>query len=117
MRVLVVEDDPDAARSLALLIERWGCEVRIAESLREAVMMVRARRPQVIAVDMGLPDGDGATLPARLRDAGIDLEGLELGALTGEAGDAVARRVQAAGFAHHLVKPVDPDRLRTFCCP
>ena len=115
--VLVVEDDPDAARSLALLIERWGCEVRIAESLREAVMMVRARRPQVIAVDMGLPDGDGATLPARLRDAGIDLEGLELGALTGEAGDAVARRVQAAGFAHHLVKPVDPDRLRTFCCP
>lgn len=115
--VLVVEDDPDAARSLALLIERWGCEVRIAESLREAVMMVRARRPQVVAVDMGLPDGDGASLPARLREAGIDLEGLELGALTGEAGHAVARRVQAAGFAHHLVKPVDPDRLRTFCCP
>ncbi|MGE3754818.1 MAG: response regulator, partial [Planctomycetota bacterium] len=115
--VLVVEDDPDAARSLALLIERWGCEVRVAESLREAVMLVRSRRPQAIAVDMGLPDGDGATLPALLRDAGIDLDGIELGALTGEAGDAVARRVQAAGFGLHLVKPVDPDRLREFCCP
>jgi CheY-like chemotaxis protein len=109
-RVLVVEDSVDSAETLGELITRWGHVVKLAHDGAEALRLAREFRPQVILLDIGLPDMDGYTVAHRLRAE--DLGGEMLVALTGygEAQDRV--RAQQAGFDRHLTKPVDPKALQ-----
>lgn len=109
-RVLIVEDSVDSAETLGELIARWGHEVRLAHDGTSALLMARQFRPQVILLDIGLPDLDGYEVARRLR--GEELGGEMLVALTGygEAQDRV--RTRQAGFDRHLTKPVEPQALQ-----
>ncbi len=110
LRVLVVEDEPDVAQSLRMLLELEGHDVRIALAGNAALQLLGEFRPQVVLLDIGLPGLDGYQIAhsIRLRPEG---ESVLLVAVSGY-GDAAARsRAQEAGFDHHLVKPVDPQVL------
>jgi PAS domain S-box-containing protein len=108
-RLLVVDDEPDSARALARLLRFWGHEVEVAHDVRSALEGARRTRPEVVFLDLSMPGADGFEVARRLREfAG---EGLRLVALTGHARDEDRRRTEAAGFAGHLVKPVDPSEL------
>jgi CheY-like chemotaxis protein len=110
LRILVVEDSPDAAETLAALLAVWGYHVRTAHDGASALQAARAFRPQVILLDIGLPDVDGYVVADRLR--GEDLGGEMLVALTGYGEAQDRARAQQAGFDHHLTKPVEPTALR-----
>jgi CheY-like chemotaxis protein len=110
VRVLVVEDSIDSAETLGELLTRWGHDVRLAHDGASALGVAREFRPQVILLDIGLPDMDGYSIAHRLRDE--HLRGEVLIALTG-FGEAQDRaRAEAAGFDRHLTKPVEPEKLR-----
>lgn len=109
-RVLVVEDSVDSAETLAELITRWGHEVRLAHDGATALRLAREFRPQVILLDIGLPDMDGYAVAHRLR--GEQLGGEMLVALTGYGEAQDRARAQQAGFDRHLTKPVDPKALQ-----
>ena len=110
MKVLVVEDSIDSAETLAELIGRWGHEVRLAYDGAGALRVAREFRPQVILLDIGLPDMDGYAVAHRLR--GEHLGGNILVALTGYGEPQDRARAQQAGFDQHLTKPVDAGHLR-----
>ncbi len=109
-RVLIVDDNQDAAAMLAQLLQGFGLEVLLAYDGPSALQIADAARPRIVLLDIGLPEMDGYEVARRLRtqSGGRDLL---LIALTGYS-DAAARRCsQAAGFDHHLVKPVNLDAL------
>jgi CheY-like chemotaxis protein len=105
-RVLVVDDNVDAAASLALLLEMSGHEVRIAHDGPSALEAAREYLPDVAVLDIGLPGLDGLEIAKRLREQ-PPLDGIVLIAMTGYAQEADQRRSREAGFDRHLVKPVD----------
>jgi signal transduction histidine kinase/DNA-binding response OmpR family regulator len=105
-RVLVVDDNADAAESLAMLLSLQGHETRVAFSGREALEAVATFRPDVALLDLGLPRPDGYEVAARMR-AMPSLRGIRLVALTGYGRIEDRHRTEAAGFDDHLVKPVD----------
>jgi PAS domain S-box-containing protein len=109
-RILVVDDSLDAADSLAMLLKLEGYEVRTANDGIEAVTVAREFRPDVMFLDIGLPGADGYTVAERIR-RDPDLAGATLIAVTGYGQPEDRERSQAAGFRHHLVKPIDPDGL------
>jgi PAS domain S-box-containing protein len=110
-RVLVVDDNRDAAESLAMLLRATGHEVRTAHAGPAALEAARAHRPEVVLLDIGLPGLDGYEVARRLR-AEPGFKGALLVALTGYGQDEDRRRSQAAGFDLHLVKPVDLATLQ-----
>ncbi len=113
LRILIVDDNEDAADSLAMLLSHDGHETRVAYSGRHALACVETFSPDVALLDIGLPEMDGYEVAHHLR-ARPELKSLSLVALTGygQAEDREATR--AAGFDHHLVKPVDlPSLERT----
>ena len=111
IRFLVVEDHPDAAYSIALLLNLWGHEVRLAHESKSALEIAQAFQPQVVLLDIGLPEVDGYQVARQLRqEAG--LSGAKLIALTGYGQDEDRRRSREAGFDLHLVKPVTPETLQ-----
>jgi signal transduction histidine kinase/DNA-binding response OmpR family regulator len=105
-RILVVDDNADAADSLAILLGLQGHETRIAQSGPEALEAAAAFGPDIALLDLGLPGMDGYELAARLR-AMAQLRHIRLVALTGYGRSEDRQRTQAAGFDDHLVKPVD----------
>ncbi len=105
-RILVVDDNTDAAGSLALLLRLQGHEVRVAHDGISALDTARSHLPQLIFLDIGMPDMDGYEVARRLR--GIPgLERTVVAALTGWGQQEDRRRSAAAGFDHHLVKPLE----------
>jgi len=110
-RVLVVDDNEDAAEMLAALLRMEGHSVRAVYSGREALERVEAFAPHVALLDIGLPEMNGYELASRLRGI-THLSQLKLVALTGYGQSEDLQRTRAAGFDFHLVKPVDPDDLR-----
>lgn len=110
LRVLVVDDNTDAAATLALLLELSGHETRVARDGFEALALAAAFRPQVGLLDIGLPDMDGHELARRLREAPGGQQ-LVLVALSGWSPAPAPDASAAAGFDAHLVKPVGPDAL------
>ena len=106
-RVLVVDDNDDASESLALLLEHWGHDVRIAGDGHAALAAAAEHDPDVVLLDIGLPGLDGYAVAERLRGSGPLLI-----AMTGYGQFEDAERAKDAGFAEHLVKPVDPHHLR-----
>jgi len=110
-RVLLVEDNADAAESLVLLLELLGHRVRVTRDGPSALEAARANVPDVMIVDIGLPGMDGYEVARQVRqDAG--LRPILLVALTGYGREDDRRRALAAGFDYHLVKPVNPDALQ-----
>jgi PAS domain S-box-containing protein len=110
-RVLVAEDNRDAAQSLDRLLRLWGHDVRTAADGAAALEVARAYRPDVVLLDLGLPGLDGYEVARRLRRE-PGLGGVLLVALTGYGQEDDRRRTREAGFDHHLVKPADLERLR-----
>jgi CheY-like chemotaxis protein len=110
LRVLVVDDNRDAANSLGILLRLTGCDVRVVYDGRTAVEEARTYRPRVLFVDLGMPGMDGLAVARELRGE-PDLNGAVLVALTGWGQPEDRRRTAEAGFDHHLTKPADPQAL------
>jgi CheY-like chemotaxis protein len=108
--VLIVEDDPDAAESLSMLVELLGHEVEIVHDGPAALAAVHRHCPDAALVDIGLPGMDGYELAGRLCALGDDRPALLI-ALTGFGRDEDRQRALAAGFDHHAVKPVEMEAL------
>lgn len=105
-RVLIVDDNVDAANSLSMLLSLQGHETQVAYDAHEALSQVSSFRPDAALLDIGLPGMDGYELARRLR-ALTGSNGLRLLALTGYGQAEDASRAHAAGFDGHLVKPVE----------
>ncbi|MES1243536.1 MAG: ATP-binding protein [Acidobacteriota bacterium] len=112
LRVLVVEDNVDAAESLAALLRLWGHEVRVVHDGLDAIEAARRQHPEVVLLDIGLPGLDGYQVAKRLRED-AELDGALLVAMTGYGQPDDRRRSREAGIHHHFVKPVEPFVLRT----
>jgi PAS domain S-box-containing protein len=108
--VLIVDNNRDAADSLSLLLRLAGQEVRTAYDGPAALDLARARPPDVVLLDIGMPGMDGLEVARRLRQD-VGLKQALLVALTGYGEDEDRRRSQEAGFNVHLVKPVDVRAL------
>jgi CheY-like chemotaxis protein len=110
--VLIVDDNEDAANTLAMILQLEGHEIRTAYSAAQALEVLRTYLPDVALLDIGLPELDGYQLAERIR-ALPGQRTLRLIAITGYGQEADRARTQAAGFLTHLVKPVDfPDLKR-----
>ncbi len=110
-RVLVVDDNLDAAKSLAALLKMQGHEVRVAYDGRSALELAAGFLPQFVLLDIGMPGMDGYEVARRLRTI-PNLQRARLAALTGWGQPEDRRRSAEAGFDYHLVKPVEPQRLQ-----
>jgi CheY-like chemotaxis protein len=108
-RVLVADDNRDAAETLAMLLRLSGHEVHVAHSGARALALALQVRPHVGVLDIGMPDIDGYDVARKLRreDWG---GGILLIAVTGW-GQEDKRKAEAAGFDRHLTKPIDPVEL------
>ena len=115
-RVLVVDDNVDAAQSLALLLELSGHEVRLAYDGLSAVAAAIAYQPEVVLLDIGLPEIDGYEVARRIRKH-YSLQSILLVALTGYGQDTDRQRSQEAGFDHHLVKPASFVEIKKLLHP
>ena len=111
-RLLVVDDNQDAANSLAMLLKLQGHEVRIAYSGMGALEMTKTYTPDVVFMDIGMPGMDGYEAARRIREQ-PGLGSVVLAALTGWGQQEVRRRTAEAGFNHHLVKPPEPKAVET----
>jgi PAS domain S-box-containing protein len=111
LRLLVVDDSQDSARSLARVLKLWGYGVRVAHDGPEAIEAALSEPFDVILLDIGLPGMDGYQVAERLR-AELGVDGPALVALTGYGQEEDVARSRRVGFDDHLVKPVNLDRLR-----
>jgi signal transduction histidine kinase/ActR/RegA family two-component response regulator len=109
-RILIADDNRDAAESLMMLLELAGHEVRTAHLGRAALSLAQAFRPDTAVLDIGMPDLSGYEVAQALRQEPWGA-GCQLIALTGWGQEGDRRRALDAGFDHHLVKPIDPDQL------
>jgi two-component system, chemotaxis family, CheB/CheR fusion protein len=109
-RALLVDDNPDATELLSMLLDGHELEVATAKSGAEAVERALALRPDVVVLDLGLPDMDGYAVLEHLK-AIEDLRGTRFIALTGRSGRGELQRMREAGFHHQLVKPPDLQQL------
>lgn len=109
-RILVVDDNEDARDSLDLLLRLDGHEIRKAADGPAALAAAPEFRPDVVLLDIGLPGMDGYEVARRLREQS-STRGALLVAITGYGQPDDRLRAEAAGFDHHLVKPVDPEAL------
>jgi signal transduction histidine kinase/ActR/RegA family two-component response regulator len=110
LRVLVVDDNADAATLLGELLGLAGHDVRTAPDGPTALELATAFRPEVAVLDIGLPVMDGYELAQRLRDR-LAADAPALIAVSGYGQPADRERSRAAGFVSHLVKPADVDRI------
>jgi PAS domain S-box-containing protein len=109
-RLLVVDDNGDAAESLALLLNSAGAEVRTARDGPSGLALAGEFAPHAVLLDLGMPGMDGFEVARRLR-ADVRQAGLTIVALTSWGQGEDRRRTREAGFDHHLTKPVDVDQL------
>jgi DNA-binding response OmpR family regulator len=104
-RVLVVDDNADAADSLAMLLQVRGDEVRVAYDGEEALFAEQEFKPDVLLLDIGMPKLSGYEVARRVRDARGP--GVLIVAITGWGQEEDRQRAREAGFDHHFTKPVD----------
>jgi signal transduction histidine kinase/CheY-like chemotaxis protein len=110
-RILVVDDNRDAASSLAMMLECIGHEARAAYDGHEALAAAEAFNPEVVLLDIGMPNISGFEVCRRLRAQPYGRM-MTIVALTGWGQDSDKRKTHEAGFDHHLVKPADAEALR-----
>jgi two-component system CheB/CheR fusion protein len=116
VRVVVIEDNRDAADSLRMLLEILGNEVRVAYTGPEGVRTVTDWRPDAVISDIGLPGLDGYGVARELRRNPTAAKTLLIG-LSGYGSDEDVRRARDAGFDHYLVKPAAPETLQRLLAP
>ena len=109
MRVLVVDDSQDTARMMRVLLRGQGYEVKLAFTGREAIEVAEGFRPEVVLLDLTLPDMSGAEVAEELRGA----EGFEATAFVAVSGYGSDRMPPV--FDGHFLKPVDHDALKGSC--
>jgi PAS domain S-box-containing protein len=107
-RVLLVEDHPDTARTLARLLTHSGCSVKTAHSVASALQLAAAESFDILVSDIGLPDATGYELMEQIRDR-YGIKGI---ALSGYGMDDDMRKSREAGFVEHIVKPVNVVQLQ-----
>ena len=112
-RVLVVDDNLDAADSIGKLLKLFGHEVRCVYDGLAALAAVKDYRPEVVVLDIGLPEMDGYEVAKRMRSM-PQLQNTRIVAVTGYGQEEDRRRSRDAGFDQHLTKPVDPEVLQSF---
>jgi CheY-like chemotaxis protein len=111
-RVLVVDDNRDAAISLSRLLQLLGVDVAVAHDGPEALDLLPSFGPDVVLLDIGMPGMDGYEVARRMRQT-PEGEHVMLIALTGWGQDEDRHRSHDAGFDHHLLKPANIDALRS----
>jgi DNA-binding response OmpR family regulator len=110
LAALVVDDNRDAADSLALLLQIWGHRARVAYDTATALRLAGEEPPDVVLADLGMPRLDGAALARELRRTPGGSH-FTLIAVTGHATEEHRSTALAAGFDHFFLKPVEPDEL------
>ena len=110
LRILIADDNRDAADSLSMLLELAGHEVGVAHQGRAALSLAQAFRPDVALLDIGMPDLSGYEVAQQLRREPWG-QGIQLIALTGWGQEKDRQQALQAGFNQHLTKPIDPDQL------
>ena len=112
VRVLVVDDEPDAREMLGVLLEMCGAEVQTVASVSEAMAALEPFHPDVMVSDIGMPDADGHSLIRAVRTSSSEvIKAVPAIALTAYARSDDRTRALVAGFNVHLTKPVEPDLL------
>ena len=109
-RILVVDDNADAANSLGRLLSLLGNEIRVVHSGEAALSEIGRFRPQGILLDLGMPTMDGFETAEQIR-AHPEFRDIALVAITGWGQDRDRQRTEEAGFVAHLIKPVNLDQL------
>jgi PAS domain S-box-containing protein len=109
-RILVVDDNVDAAETAASLLRLWGHEVSVINDGLAVLQAVRDFRPEVILLDLGLPGMTGYEVARQIRSE-PEFDSLVIAAMTGYGQAEDMRRTREAGFNYHLTKPLDPTRL------
>jgi CheY-like chemotaxis protein len=109
-RILVADDNRDGAETMGMLLKLSGHEVYLAHSGTEALEVAKRERPDIAVLDIGMPDLNGYEVAERIRHEAWG-ERIKLIAVTGWGQAEDKRRALAAGFNHHLTKPVDPSQL------
>lgn len=111
LRVLVIDDEPDARELVAMVLRLKGAEVLVASSVGQAMELLEQRAPHVLISDIGMPGTDGYGLIGRVRALTSARARIPAIALTAYAREQDKQRALNAGFQAHLVKPVDPNEL------
>jgi CheY-like chemotaxis protein len=112
VRVLVVDDNVDSADAMALLVRYYGHDVLVAHDGEDALRLAETYRPHAILLDLGLPRVDGYEVTRRLRAESWAAR-TTIVAISGWGQDADLQRSRQAGCDHHLVKPAEPQALKT----
>jgi CheY-like chemotaxis protein len=111
-RILVLDDNTDAADSLARLLALRQHDVRVAHNGRDALQIGSEFQPEIAILDLGMPGIDGFAVAKELR-ASANGSSIKLVALTGWGGPDDRQRTQATGFDHHFVKPITIEALES----
>ena len=111
VRVLCVDDEQQLVNTLARLLKAMGHEAHVAYDGATALGAARTLRPEIVLLDVGLPQTDGYEIARRLR-ASNTVPGMRLVALTGYGREEDRERARAAGFDDHLLKPADLAALQ-----
>ncbi|HUG89992.1 MAG TPA: PAS domain S-box protein [Planctomycetaceae bacterium] len=111
LRILVVDDSRDACTLLAMLLESYGDEIITAHTGQAALEAAREQRPDVVLLDIGLPDMNGCDVCRQMR-AAPELRSARIIALSGRGEPEDRARSREAGFDHHVLKPADVEELR-----
>ncbi|NJK32537.1 MAG: response regulator [Deltaproteobacteria bacterium] len=116
VRVLLVEDNRELADLQVMLLEQRGHEVRAALDGGAALALVEDYVPDIVLLDLGLPDMDGFEVLAKLR-ALEHLDGVRFVALSGSPAEELGRSWRDAGFDLYVLKPIDIDELESIILP
>jgi CheY-like chemotaxis protein len=108
VRVLLVDDEPDSAETVAFLLVQGGAQVFAVSNAPEALVRSARFKPHVLVTDIAMPMMDGYQLVRAFRSAG---ETFPVVAISGHAEQRYIRQAKEAGFAAYLVKPIEPARL------
>ena len=111
-RVLIIEDNRDAREMFRMMLELAGHKVIEAEEGLAGLALLKAARPDVAVIDVGLPGLNGYEIARRFRAEAADADGVMLVALTGYGTPEARERSRQAGFDHHLIKPVNAEALQ-----
>ncbi len=114
--ILVADDNNDGAETMSMLLKLSGHKVHLAHSGTEAYEIAKRIRPDIAVLDIGMPDITGYEVAEKIRREAWG-EGVILNAITGWGQAEDKRRAIAAGFDHHLTKPVDPHELESLLTP
>jgi CheY-like chemotaxis protein len=109
-KILIVDDNVDAAESLATVLRLKGHDVRTAHRGEQAVALAETERPDIVLLDLGMPGMDGLSVARQLRERPGGNR-MRIIAVTGWGQESDRERTRAAGFDEHLVKPVAPELL------